>query len=79
MAHTPFVSPNQKYSAHDDPRKGVHKDDELYPNGKDRPSKDTAHDSSGSSERAQHAVGGVAKHRLGYPDTDGAVGSDRGD
>lgn len=71
MEREPFVSVNQKYSAYDDPKKGMHKDDSLYPNGKER--YDQNKDSGKSDKRSSHAVGGVAKHRLGYPETEGPV------
>lgn len=77
MEREPFVSVNQKYSANDNPKMGIHKNDELYPNGRERFDQNKEHGKSDG--RAHHAVGGVAKHRLGYPDTDGAIGSDRGD
>lgn len=55
-----FVSVNQKYSAYDNPR---HVDKEDKDDKKDDDKKD--------EDRAKHAIGGVAKHRLDYPDTEG--------
>lgn len=77
LEREPFVSVNQKYSANDNPKLGIHKNDTLYPNGKQR--FDQNKETGKNEDRAHHAVGGVAKHRLGYPDTDGIPGSDRGD
>ena len=76
MKHEPFVSPNQKYSAHNDPREGINKDDTLYPNGKKR--FDQNKERGDDEDRAHHAAGGVAKQRLGYPNTIGRPGINRG-
>ena len=82
MKNSPFVSCNQKYSAYDCPKDNIHENDKLYPNGnKDvlQIASDKEFRKEKEDYRSKHAAGGVAKYRLGYPDIDGPVGSDRGD
>lgn len=73
MEHEPFVSPNQKYSAYDNPKLGVHENDRLWLNGAASRNGDVYSNKSSKDapeKRVKHAIGGVAKLRLGYPDTD---------